>query len=294
MPRLFLSRKCRGFTLIELLVVIAIIAILIGLLLPAVQKVREAAARISCFNNLKQIGLAGHNYHDNKGYLPDAGQNNNDPTDWCWAFQILPYIEQGNIYTNVRALAPFTGNNTLPVGQNTAYNVQVKTYMDPGRGRNPGHSTSNGNGPNYWCPFTDYAINGVSFPGGQYNGALNYQTKSPNMAVITSLKGTSNTVFVGEKAMDPTQNGYQNGSSQGWDEGIYSGGYGGTTRSNNLILKDTPGVNYGNNWGSPYQAGGVFVMCDGSVRFINYCLSGSTAFTEALKYNSGSALPLDQ
>jgi prepilin-type N-terminal cleavage/methylation domain-containing protein len=282
MPRLFLSRKGRGFTLIELLVVIAIIAILIGLLLPAVQKVREAAARMSDSNNLKQIGLGSHSYHDNLGRLPDAGSNVNNPDQWCWAFRILPYIEQTNLYNGVRGLYN-SGANTIPAGNN-AYNVILKTYMDPARGRSPGHSTGDGSSPNVWTPLTDYAINNVSYP--------NTSGASPNMSTVTALNGTSNTVLVGEKSMQTTN--YNHGNANGWDEGVYSGAYGGTGRGSTSIYKDNPSSGMSNDWGSPFVSGGMFVMTDGSVRMIAYSLSGSTAFNSALNYQNTTPFTLNQ
>src|SRR5262245_11106400 len=96
MPR-FATNAQRGFTLIELLVVIAILAVLIGLLLPAVQKVREAAARIKCANNLKQIALAMHHHHDAVGVLP-WGRCKGAIDSPSWAVLILPYIEQQGIW----------------------------------------------------------------------------------------------------------------------------------------------------------------------------------------------------
>jgi prepilin-type N-terminal cleavage/methylation domain-containing protein/prepilin-type processing-associated H-X9-DG protein len=179
------AARPRAFTLIELLVVIAIIAILIGLLLPAVQKVREAAARMSCSNNMKQIGLAIHNYESGYGKLPAAYTKLPSPdpdpnAQFAGRYvgpslhaNLLPYIEQAPLYSRLNPnVSEFNTVNVPPngphAGANTAYATVVKTYLCPSDPTPPTLDYYNA----VWGPYGDGG-GAFCFPGGGSTGVTN-------------------------------------------------------------------------------------------------------------------------
>jgi prepilin-type N-terminal cleavage/methylation domain-containing protein/prepilin-type processing-associated H-X9-DG protein len=220
------NRLRRGFTLIELLVVIAIIAILMGLLLPAVQKIRETAARMYCANNLKQIGVGLHNYHDaNNWFPPGYVDGNADPNStpdndvgpgWGWAAFLLPYVEQGNVYNQINFNVPVgTGVNAqvsqLPL---TIYQCPADPYQQAlpvydSNFTNPIAVVAHGNyvGCNGWeeCfngaggnPQPGPGADGLGGAYGRAGAGLFYRNSRNNMGSVTD--GLSNTIVVGERS----------------------------------------------------------------------------------------------
>jgi prepilin-type N-terminal cleavage/methylation domain-containing protein len=267
-----------AFTLVELLVVIAIIAVLAALLLPATQKVREAANRVSCANNLKQIGLALHNYHNHNEAIPPSRIQDHFAT---WAALLLPYLEQDNLYREWDFKKAYYDQNAI------ARETSTKSYFCPSRrtldsgpllsssGDKPDNNVPSAN--HYPGALADYACSlghgEVDYWWGSppANGAFQYGTQKLRFASIAD--GLSNTLFVGEKHIPLGRLGQ--GS---WDCSTYNGDHGcsfrwagpghpGLARS----LTDTS-----HSFGSYHPGVCQFVMGDGSVRALPISISITT------------------
>lgn len=289
-----------GFTLIELLVVIAIIAILIGLLVPAVQKVREAANRISCSNNLKNVGLAYQNYHSTYNKFPFSASNNPMAPEG-WATYILPFIEQDNLFRKYNETAPFFYTNAAAGIDNQAVvNQPIKILQCPSAPSTRAYTYPYPPPPISPSPFltwsgssADYGpiigvnsslATGLGLNATNLDGVLQPDTNS-RFADITD--GTSNTIMIAEIAARPKL--YQAGHVIAGQFTYWSGGGGwGDATTGNFqlcassadgtqspcILGPTApngcGINCSNDYGVyAFHTGGAnVVFADGSVHFL--------------------------
>ena len=298
----------RGFTLIELLVVIAIIAVLIALLLPAVQQAREAARRTQCKNNLKQIGLALHVYHDTMNTFPmgmSGWPGTLDGSLWGWGTMILPYIDQGPLYNAL---------GTSPGGTSPHLNLPAIGFNAVMASFNPTNPLLQTNLTVFRCP-SDSAAATVTIPVGGLNGSPRQNTnvygRSNYPGVLGSVEdtiggllvtngafaessrinlrdftdGTSNTFLVGERRSPGILNGLYVGGDTIWcgaNDDIFpmseAQGFaihlGICDPSTNLNVRMTNPPTATNSaaysaFGSQHVGGAHFLMTDGSVRFVS-------------------------
>ncbi|MSQ96126.1 MAG: DUF1559 domain-containing protein [Gemmataceae bacterium] len=268
------SRSRSAFTLIELLVVIAIIAILIALLVPAVQKVREAANRTQCTNNLKQIGIACHMHHDNFMTFPSGGTGWWIPPTYLapglpatgsqqqggWAFQILPFIEQTAVWKGSKG-------GSIAQCQINAIGATIPTYFCPSR-REPQAINAGA----WYGPGGTYAHGMWDYGGANLDntGAIAYGYIGRRIAEITD--GTSTTFLAGDARKDMSylgqmQNDDNEGYTSGWDHD--------TLRHTSIA--PMPDMRLGSGWGeyrfgSSHMGGFNMLFCDGGIRLITYSI----------------------
>ena len=298
-------KRTAAFTLIELLVVIAIIAILIGLLLPAVQKVRESAARMKCSNNLKQLAIAVHSYHDANNRFPynagtGYGYGVNSLNAWSWLARILPYIEQNNLYVQGGL-----GNNPMPAIASVPIvaATQIPTFQCPS---DPNSSTPRTNAADLGSQtvgITNYkGVSGNNWawgsfaytpPGGNNNGmdagnGIFFRTDYKRPLTMTAITdGTSNTLMIGEDLV----------AADLWLAWPYFNAANGTCAIplNNALQSGQPGFNAPTDWPDVYSfrsrhtGGANFALADGSVRFVSDSID-LTTYRNAATYAGGEVL----
>jgi prepilin-type N-terminal cleavage/methylation domain-containing protein len=275
-----MSRSAKGFTLVELLVVIAIIGILIALLLPAVQAAREAARRTQCQNNLKQIALAVHNFHDTYKWYPHSRRDTRE----TWAVMIMPFMEQGTFFE----LWDFNKNYYSQVD---AVRLQTfEAFVCPTRRRPPQISkdddilqgTSNPHVPGACSDYAgnignpqglnDYGPNHKLVQDGQpeSNGIFRLGASAfGNTFRLTSsdvLDGLSNTLLVGEKHIPNEKYG------ESPDNSVYNGDHGAAFKKAGVGAPLAKGPKGKGQFGSYHPGLCQFALCDGSVRGISVAI----------------------